>query len=148
MHCAHGFIINQENKAVNITATHQNQLKHYTYRQLAIRIRGKILEPKLEPKKWAKPIETALQLVPKTYEPLIPRKWQTQEHRQANKSRLNKKRYTVTCYLKAAALFLTALERPVRQRSTRLCFNLYQYVVYVGVSPNLSAMLWVSTSIT
>ena len=34
-----------------------------------------MLEAKLEPKKWANRIETALNLVPKTYVPLKLRKW-------------------------------------------------------------------------
>ena len=45
-----------------------------------------MLEAKLEPKKWAKRIETALNLVPKTCKPLKPRKWLI--------NRLNKRRYT------------------------------------------------------
>ena len=42
---------------------------------------GWMLEAKLEPKKWVNRIETALNLVPETYEPLKLRKWWTREHR-------------------------------------------------------------------
>jgi hypothetical protein len=51
----------------------------------------------------------------------------------------------ITCYLKAAAPLLNVLERLKSQRSTRLLF-IYITYVYIGLSPNRSSIVCISTS--